>query len=242
MQVIPAIDIRNGKVVRLTQGAADKETVYSDSPLEIAMKWDSYGVDMIHVVDLDAAFEGEPRNTDIIMRIASSVKARIELGGGMRSGESIRAAFDRGVGKVVIGTKALDKVFLKAMVSKYGEGIVVGLDAANGIVKTGGWLLNTKLRVADLVKDIESVGVKTVNYTDITRDGTLEGPNLKSIRNLLEVTHMKVVVGGGISKIGDIEKLKGLEEFGLDGVIIGKALYEGTIDLGEAIRAGSGKC
>lgn len=224
------------------QGAADREKVYSDSPLDMALKWDSYGVGMIHVVDLDAAFEGEPRNTSIIKKIAASVKAKVELGGGMRSEENIKAAFDCGVAKIVIGTKALDKVFLKAMVNAYGDRIVVGLDAANGIVKTGGWLLNTKLKVVDLVKDVEGAGVKTVDYTDITRDGTLEGPNLKSIRDLLEVTHMKVVVGGGISKLADVEKLKSLEEFGVTGVIIGKALYEGTVDLGEAMKIGSNKC
>lgn len=217
------------------QGAADREKVYSDSPLDMALKWDSYGVGMIHVVDLDAAFEGEPKNMEIVKKIAASVEAKVELGGGMRSEENIRAAFDCGVAKVVIGTKALDKVFLKAMVKTYGDRIVVGLDAANGIIRTGGWLFNTKLRVADLAKDIEGAGVKTVNYTDITRDGTLEGPNLKSIRDLLEVTHMKVVVGGGISKLADVEKLKSLEEFGVAGVIIGKALYEGTVELGEAI-------
>jgi len=236
MQIIPAIDIRNGKVVRLTQGAADREKIYSESPLDMALKWDSYGVGMIHVVDLDAAFEGEPRNTDIIKKIASSVKAKIEIGGGMRSGESIRTAFDCGVGKVVIGTRALDRIFLRAMVNTYGDRIVVGLDAANGIIRTGGWLFNTKLKVIDLAKDIEGVGVKTVNYTDIARDGTLEGPNLRSIRDLLEATKMKVVVGGGISKLEDIERLKSLEEFGLEGVIIGKALYEGSVDLGEAMR------
>lgn len=236
MRIIPAIDIRGGKVVRLTQGLADKEKVYSESPIDVAKKWDSFGVEMIHIVDLDAAFEGSLKNIGIVEKIAKSVKAKIELGGGMRTAENIRAAFNCGVEKVVIGTKALDSDFLKMIVGIYGDRIVVGIDAKNGIVRTKGWLLDTRIKAVDLSRDIEKAGVKTINYTDIARDGTLEGPNLKSMRDMLEATNIKVVVGGGISKIEDIEKLKALEEFGLEGVIVGKALYEGSIELGEAIK------
>lgn len=236
MQIIPAIDIRGGKVVRLTQGLADKVKVYSESPLDIAKKWDSFGVGMIHIVDLDAAFEGSSKNLGIVEKIVKNVKAKIELGGGMRTAENITAAFNCGVEKVVVGTKALDSDFLQMIVKIYGDRIVVGIDAKNGMVRTKGWLLDTRIKAADLVGNIEKAGVKTINYTDIARDGMLTGPNLNGIRDLLEITNMKVVVGGGISKLEDIEKLKALEEFGLEGVIVGKALYEGTVDLAEAIK------
>ena len=154
----------------------------------------------------------------------------------MRSEEALKAAFNSGVAKVVIGTKAFDQEFLKMAVSVFGERIVVGIDAKDGMVHTKGWLFKTEAKVIDFVRKIEKAGVKTINYTDISRDGTLEGPNFKSIADLLEETDMKVVMAGGVSTIDDIKKLKKFTDFGLDGVIIGKALYERTIDLGEAMR------
>jgi len=222
MIVIPAIDIRNGKVVRLTQGAAGSEKVYSDSPIEVAEKWASYGVEMIHIVDLDGAFGGDFKNLGLIQHIAKSVDADIELGGGLRDEETIRKVFDAGVAKAVL--------------SKFKDKIVAGIDAIDGIVYTKGWVFNTKIRAIDLAVSMEKSGVKRINYTDISRDGMLEGPNLKSLEELLDSVGMHVVASGGISTFEDLQHLKALEQKGLTGVIIGKALYEGTIDLGEAVN------
>jgi len=238
MIIIPAIDIRGGKVVRLAQGKFSDETVYSDSPLEMAKRWDACGAEMIHIVDLDGAAEGMPKNLDTVRMIASAVKARIELGGGIRSEASIGKAIEAGVSKVVIGTKALDEAFLKAIVRRFGDSIVVGVDASRGMVCTKGWVCRTEATVEGLVKKVESFGVKTINYTDISKDGMLEGPNVGSLRELLGITKMDVVLAGGVSSVRDIEKLKQLEGNGLKGVIIGKALYENRIDLKEAIAAG----
>ena len=238
MIIIPAIDIRGGKVVRLAQGKFSDETVYSDSPLEMAKRWDACGAEMIHIVDLDGAAEGMPKNLEAVKLIASAVKARIELGGGIRSEAAIEKVVEAGVSKAVIGTKALDETFLKAIVKRFGDSIVVGVDASRGKICTKGWVCQTESTVEDLVKKVESFGVKTINYTDISKDGMLEGPNIDSLRELLAVTKMNVVLAGGVSSIRDIEKLKQLEGEGLKGVIIGKALYENRIDLKEAIAAG----
>lgn len=241
MIIIPAIDIKGGKVVRLVQGKFSAETVYSASPLEMANKWASFGVEMIHVVDLDGAAEGRLKNLDVIKEMAKAVKPKIELGGGIRSEEAIKRVLDAGVAKVVIGTKALDEVFLWHAAAKFKDAIVVGIDARDGIAYTKGWAFETKTKVADLVGMIEKCGIRTINYTDISKDGMLEGPNVDSLKALLAVTKMEVIASGGISSIDDIKKLKPLEKDGLKGVIIGKALYENRIDLAEAIRVCSQK-
>ena len=235
MRIIPAIDLRGGKVVRLSQGMADRETVYSDSPVDIAVKWAETGVDMIHIVDLDGAFEGELRNLPVVKDIVRAVKPRIELGGGMRDEASIQMALDAGVDKVVIGTRALDRRFLEKIVVIHGKKIVVGLDARAGMVRTKGWTSETDIKAIELARSIEASGVKTVNYTDISRDGMLEGPNIESLRELLRAVDMDIVAAGGVSTIEDVRNLKGIESEGLSGIIIGKALYEGRIDLREAM-------
>jgi len=241
MLVIPAIDIKGGKVVRLTQGAADKETVYSDYPLMMAEKWASFGVDMIHVVDLDGALEGRLKNLKIIENIAKSVKPRIELGGGIRDAAGVSLVLNSGIAKVVIGTKALDKRFLNAIAKKFKDRIVVAIDAHEGYVHTDGWVSKTKVRVTDLLEAIKEAGIKTINYTDISKDGMLEGPNIEGIKEVLDATKLDVIVAGGVSSIEDVLKLKALEKNGLKGMIIGKALYEKRIDLSEAIRICSQK-
>lgn len=235
MKIIPAIDIKHGKVVRLTQGRADLETVYSDSPLEMARHWASYGVGLIHIVDMDGAFEGYPKNLAVVKEIARQIKPKIELGGGMRDEDTIDLVLRAGVDNVVIGTRALDKEFLSRVAKKFGEKIVVAIDARNGVVFTKGWLEKTKTNAVDFAYQLEDYGIKRINYTDIGRDGMLEGPNIEPIERLLEATTLEVVIGGGISSLADIERLKALESKGLAGIIIGKALYEGRIDLKEAI-------
>lgn len=236
IKIIPAIDIKGGKVVRLIQGQFEQVTVYSDSPVDVARKWALPGVDLIHVVDLDGALEGRPKNLDIVREMAKSISPKIELGGGMRDEDAIKTAFDCGVERVVIGTMALDNEFLHKIADEFKERLAVGIDAREGIVHTKGWVFRTGRKVTDLVKVIEGYGIKTINYTDISKDGTLEGPNIASINELLEETNMDVVASGGVSSMDDIRKLKALNRANLVGVIIGKALYENMISLDEAIR------
>lgn len=241
MIVIPAIDIRGGKVVRLSQGEYSRQTTYSDSPIEMAMRWESFGVEMIHVVDLDGALEGHPRNLDLVIEIARRVRPKIELGGGIRDEETIKAVIGRGVEKVVIGTKALDRRFLDSLDKKLIGNIVAGIDACNGIVRTEGWVTKTEVRAVDLAREIGDTGISTINYTDISKDGMLGGPNMESLKELIAATRLNVVAAGGVSSIEDIKKLKALGAERLKGVIIGKALYEGKIDLAEAMRICSQK-
>jgi phosphoribosylformimino-5-aminoimidazole carboxamide ribotide isomerase len=241
MKPIPAVDIMGGKVVRLLQGDAKKVTVYSDLPVEMAGKWASYGVEFLHIVDLDGAFEGNMKNLAIVSEIAKSVPAKIELGGGIRDEAAIEKALKAGVERVVIGTKALDRSFLASIGKKFGNRIVVGIDAKQGMVCTKGWVEKTGVKAIDLVKDIENAGIKTVIYTDIAKDGMLEGPNIPALKELLSSTRIDIIASGGISNIEDIKKLKALNEERLAGVIIGKSLYEKTLDLADAVKVCRGE-
>ena len=236
MQVIPAIDIKGGKVVRLEQGAADKVKVYSDDPVDVAVKMASFGVGLIHVVDLDGALGGKLENLEVIKRIIKSVKPSIELGGGIRDEKTIKACLDAGVAKVVLGTKALDPKFIIKIVKLFGDKIVVGVDARDGIVHTKGWVAKADIKAAGLAVKMKDLGVRTINYTDISRDGMLEGPNIAGLKEILKIGGLDIIASGGISTIEDVKKLKALEPDGLKGMIIGKALYEGRIELSEAVR------
>ncbi|MFA5499651.1 MAG: 1-(5-phosphoribosyl)-5-[(5-phosphoribosylamino)methylideneamino]imidazole-4-carboxamide isomerase [Candidatus Omnitrophota bacterium] len=236
IRIIPAIDIKGGKVVRLTQGKAEKQTVYYDSPIEVAKMWVGYGIDLLHVVDLDGAIEGRFDNMPLIKEMVKCVDAKIELGGGLRDEAVIKDAFDAGVEKAVVGTRAIDTEFLSAIVKKFDGKIVVSIDARDGIVYTKGWLSNTGIKAVDLAKKMADMGVKTINYTDIARDGMLEGPNIKSLKEMLDTGSAEIVAAGGISTLEDVKRLKALEGEGLKGMIIGKALYEKTIDLKEAVK------
>ncbi len=241
MIVIPAIDIKGGKVVRLSQGEFSRQTTYSDSPLDTAKRWESAGVEMMHIVDLDGAQEGVLRNLDIVSRIAKCVKPKIEVGGGIRDEDTIKRAFDAGVDKVVIGTKALDNKFLSSISGAFKGNIVVGIDAREGLVHTKGWVFKTDITAVELAKRVGSAGIRTINYTDILRDGMLEGPNIDSLRELIRATGLDIVAAGGISSIEDVIKLKALGLEGLKGIIIGKALYEGKLDLAQAVKICSQK-
>lgn len=236
IRIIPAIDIKGGKVVRLTQGKAEKQTVYYDSPIEVAKMWVGYGIDLLHVVDLDGAIDGRFDNMPLIKEMVKCVEAKIELGGGLRDEAVIKDAFDAGVEKAVVGTRAIDTEFLSAIVKKFDGKIVVSIDARDGIVYTKGWLSNTGIKAVDLAKKMADLGVKTINYTDIARDGMLEGPNIKSLKEMLDAGSAEIVAAGGISTLEDVRRLKALEGEGLKGMIIGKALYEKTIDLKEAVK------
>ncbi|MFH1189981.1 MAG: 1-(5-phosphoribosyl)-5-[(5-phosphoribosylamino)methylideneamino]imidazole-4-carboxamide isomerase [Candidatus Omnitrophota bacterium] len=241
MIVIPAIDIKDGKVVRLSQGEFSKQTVYPGSPLDIAKRWEASGVEMIHVVDLDGAREGAMRNLDIVGEIARSVRPKIELGGGIRDRETVKRALDAGVEKVVIGTKALDGEFLSSVSAAFKGKIVAGIDARDGLVHTKGWVFKTGVPAIELAKKIGAAGIRTINYTDISKDGMLGGPNIESLRELIRETGLDIVAAGGISSVEDVVKLKALSAEGLKGIIIGKALYEGKLDLAEVMKICSRK-
>jgi len=236
VNVIPAIDIKGGKVVRLLQGDYAKETVYSNSPLDIARKWDSCGAKIIHIVDLDGALEGKLKNEETVRRIASEVKAEVELGGGIRDEAAIESVLGSGVARVVLGTSALDEGFVKRMGWRFGKKIIVGIDAKDGIVRTKGWMQKTNFKAVDFARRLEDTGIGGIIYTDIAKDGMLEGPNITELESMLKVTSLGVIASGGVSALEDITELKALESRGLVGVIIGKALYDGRIDLAEAVR------
>ena len=241
MKVIPAIDIKGGKVVRLTQGKAEHETVYFDSPLEAARMWAAQGANLIHVVDLDGAISGRPMNLKPVKEIIDGVNVKIELGGGIRDEETVQGLIDAGIEKVVIGTKALEEDFISKASKRFGDRIVVGIDAKDGMVLTKGWLFKTEMRAVDLARKMSGLGIKTINYTDISRDGMLKGPDIESLKNILKVEGIDNIASGGVSTIEDVRQLKALEGMGLKGMIIGKALYEKTIDIKEAIRICSQK-
>lgn len=233
MKIIPAIDIRNGKCVRLFQGDYAKETIYEDNPIVVAQKWEAQGAQQLHVVDLDGAKNGKPINIDIIARLIKSVKIPVQVGGGIRDLTSIIRIIEVGAKSVILGTTALENEdILSEIVTIYKEKIVVALDIKNGILMKNGWVEKSNFPIIPTVKQIELIGIKTIIYTDVTRDGTLTEPNYEVIKSIKENTKMNVIVAGGISSLEQIKKLKKLN---VDGVIIGKALYEGKINLKEAI-------
>jgi len=236
MKVMPAIDIKDGKVVRLTQGDANKMTVYSEDPVGMAKKWASYGVSLIHVVDLDGAIDGNLKNLGIVKKMAESVKCKIELGGGIRDLAAVESVLAANVDRVCIGTRALDPKFLEFVGKRFKNKIVVSIDAKEGLVYSKGWIHKTKITAIELAKKAEDMGFSTVNYTDISKDGMLQGPNINSLKELLRSVSLDIVAAGGVSSIEDVKALKSLEEYGLRGVIIGKALYENKLDLAEAIK------
>lgn len=229
MLLLPAIDLMSGEVVRLKRGLAAEKTVYSNDPVAFAMKWQDAGADWLHLVDLDAAFRGEPRNLSHIERICAAVNVPCELGGGMRNLESITAAFNAGVRRVVLGTRACESLdFVHQACSTFGsERIAVGLDAKDGLVAVKGWTETTPMRAADLALSAQEAGAGTVIYTDIATDGMLEGPNYSALEELLELLDCNLIASGGVSRPDDLQRLASMP--GLHGVIIGKALYEGKI-------------
>lgn len=241
MEIIPAIDIMNRKCVRLVQGKPEAMTVYLNEPIFQAQFWEREGAKRIHIIDLDGAFRGKTKNLDIIQRIVEDTNAIIEVGGGIRDNRIIRALRNRGVHKVIIGTAAVEnKKFIKNLCKKDASIVIVAIDAIDGFMVKRGWKEKTDRRAISLIKELEEHSVPEIIYTDVTRDGMLEGPNYDSIETILTVTDMDVIVSGGISSLDDIRQLRQYESIGLTGVIVGKALYEGRFTLGEAIAAAKG--
>ena len=236
MLIIPAVDIKNGKCVRLLQGRMDDETVYSDDPHAMASKWTRLGAQLIHVIDLDGAFTKAPQNTKSIRKILESVNVPIQLGGGIRNEETAHMYLEMGVKRVIIGTGAIKKPeFVKTICKSYPGQIVVGIDARNGKVAIDGWTQTTPIEAIELAKEFEDCGVAAINFTDIHRDGMQTGPNLEATLRLAEAVSIPVVASGGVSSIEDIKNLLPLEAAGVSGVIVGKALYSGKLDLKAAL-------
>jgi phosphoribosylformimino-5-aminoimidazole carboxamide ribotide isomerase len=219
----------DGQVVRLRRGLASEKVVYSSDPVSIARKWQDAGADWLHLVELNAAFSGEPKNLPCIESICAAVDLPCQLGGGMRTRQNIAAAFDRGVRRVILGTKAYESTgFLKDVCQEFGgERIAVGIDAKDGLVAVKGWTETTSRRAVDLALSAQQAGAKTVIYTDIATDGMLEGPNYSALRELLDLLDCNLIASGGVSSLDDILRLAAMP--GLYGAIIGKALYERKI-------------
>ncbi|MBU1726974.1 MAG: 1-(5-phosphoribosyl)-5-[(5-phosphoribosylamino)methylideneamino]imidazole-4-carboxamide isomerase [Candidatus Omnitrophica bacterium] len=237
MLIIPAIDIQDGCVVRLVQGRADKK-VYSRDPLKTAKHWVKQGAKFLHIVDLDGAFSGSPKNLNTAREIAGNIGIPVEFGGGVRSEETIKMLIDGGVRRVVLGTKAVqDKSFLKKAFSRFGDRVIVSIDAKGGDVLIEGWKSSSKgIKALEFAKYLKELGFTQIIYTDTQKDGTLTGPNIKGVKALLKETGLKIISSGGISKLEDVYKLKKLDKLGLSGIIIGKALYEGKFTLTQALK------
>lgn len=228
MIIFPAIDILKGKCVRLIQGDYNQEKIYGDSPVDMAKKWEAKGAEYIHIVDLDGAKSGDSINKSVIKEIAENVNIPVQVGGGIRSLEIISFYLNSDVSRVIIGTAAIqDPDFLKEAVKKFGDKIAVSLDARNGFVATDGWTDTSEVKAIDLVKQLEKIGVQTIVYTDIAKDGMLQGPNLEEQQAINEATSMDVIASGGVTTKEDVDNLQALDMYG---TIIGKALYDGKLD------------
>jgi phosphoribosylformimino-5-aminoimidazole carboxamide ribotide isomerase len=240
MNIYPAIDILSGQAVRLRQGRKEDVTVYG-RPIEMAHRWARAGAEWLHVVDLDGAFEGGPRNHSSIAEIATAIPAlKIQAGGGMRNMTALDHVFHAGVRRAVLGTSAVtDSAFVKEALKLWGDRIAIGIDAREGIAKVSGWTEDSKIGAIDLARQLESEGATRVIYTDISRDGVLVGPNITALRQMIDGTGLQVIASGGVSKLEDVRALSEMREPRLDGVIIGKALYEGLVKLEDALGAGT---
>ncbi len=236
MVLVPAIDMLDGQCIRLYKGDYNKVTVYGD-PVEIGKKWQEMGAEMIHLVDLDGAEAGNPKNLEVIKKLVETLDIPLELGGGIRSMDTIKMYLDLGVQRVILGTVAVENMALVACAAAvYGNRIVVGIDAQDGIVKTKGWLNDTKIDAITLAYDMKELGIERIIYTDINRDGTLTGPNLAETEVLARESGLKITASGGMSSMKDIKAVMKLEQYGVDEVILGKALYENKINLVEALK------
>ena len=236
MTILPAIDLKEGKAVRLTKGAMQSAKVYSDEPWQVAKHFEELGSSWVHLVDLDGAFAGEPKNLEQIEKIRANTGLKLELGGGIRDEETIRRYLDLGIDRLILGSVAVSNPkFVKEMASKYP--IVVGIDAIAGMVAVEGWAHTSNMHATDLAKAFADAGVEAIICTDVGRDGTLSGVNVEFTLSIKEASGLETIASGGVKGIDDIEALKSA---GIDGVVIGKAFYEGTLDLNEAFRVANG--
>lgn len=237
--IIPAIDLQDGCVVRFVQGRFNKK-IYSKDAVKTAKHWVKSGAKWLHIVDLDGAFSGKPKNLNIVKKIAKSIDLPIEFGGGIRDLQSLKEVLDAGINRVVLGTRAAeDKTFLKKAFAKFKEKIIISIDAKGGQVMTKGWKeANKRKDAVSFARELKELGFNQAIYTDTLKDGTLSGPNIKGLKELLKKAGLNIIASGGISSLDDISKLKSLEKEGVIGVIIGKALYEGKFTLTQALKLG----
>jgi phosphoribosylformimino-5-aminoimidazole carboxamide ribotide isomerase len=238
MDVIPAIDLLEGRCVRLYQGDYGQAQTFDENPVEVARQWAAEGASLLHVVDLDGARAGHPVNLSAIEAIVRAVDVPVQVGGGLRDRTSVATLLKRGVQRVILGTVAVEQPDLvNQLCQEFPERIVVGIDARNGRVATRGWLETSEVAATDLAEGMASSGIAAIIYTDIHRDGTLQGPNLESLRELASRVTVPVIASGGISSVTDLLSLLALEPVGVTGAIVGRALYTGDISLKEALRA-----
>lgn len=237
MIIFPAVDIRDGKAVRLRQGRKEDATIFGDNPLEAALAWQEAGAEFLHLIDLDAAF-GEKSNFEIIKKIVAALDIPVQVGGGIRDRETAARYLDAGINRLITGTMALEsREDFSALCRDFPGRIGVSLDAVNGRLKSRGWLKDVDVSIQDIVPELEEGGAAFLIYTDIERDGMQAGLNLKAVKRLLELTNVPVIIAGGVSCLSDIIALYALNDSGkLEGVISGRALYEKTLDLAEAIK------
>lgn len=230
--IIPAIDLKDGRCVRLRQGVADDAKVYSEDPLEMARHWVDEGARYLHVVDLDGAFQGRPVHQETIRRIIAAVAIPVEVGGGLRTDADIRSILNVGAARAIIGTRALaEPEVLKRLAGEFGARLAVGIDARNGMVQVKGWVETSGIRAADLAATADRVGVKTLIYTDTSRDGMMAGANVAAVAAICKTVRCDVVASGGVTSLSDVKALLNLHQPNLKGAIVGKALYEGTVSL-----------
>ncbi len=239
MIIFPAIDLKEGRCVRLVQGKKENETVYSDKPGEMARFFQEQGAKWLHVVDLDGAFSGQPVNFKAIKDIAKNINIPFQAGGGLRQKEDVNKLLDLGASRVILGTKAVSSPdFMQGLLHEFGsDRIVLGIDAREGMVAIEGWVETATLKVLDFACSMKDLGVRKVIFTDISRDGMLQGPNFQAIEEVARVSGLEVIASGGISSIRDISILKQMEGVGVKGAIIGKALYDGKISMAAALAA-----
>ena len=237
MNFYPAIDIKDGRFIRLKQGRLDEVTVYGDNPVEIAKKFSNAGAKWIHVVDIDGAFRGKGINQKVILDIKKNSKTKIQVGGGIRSKESASFYLNNGIDRVVLGTIALENPnIIRQLCENYPGRIAVGIDAKKGMVATEGWSKTSNIEVEKLSKLYENIGVSCVIFTDIEKDGLMEGVSINQLKNLLKNTKLNVIASGGVSSLDDLKKLKSLKKKSLIGVIAGKAIYENKFSVSQAIE------
>lgn len=238
MEVIPAIDLLDGKCVRLYQGNYDRASIFNDNPVEVARQWAEQGATRLHVVDLDGAKAGKSVNLSVIEAIATAIEIPVQVGGGLRDRAGVAKLLDTGVQRAILGTVAVEKPELVTQLcNEFPEQIVVGIDARNGMVATRGWIETSEVAATDLAQRMAQQGAAAIIYTDIHRDGTLSGPNMDALRELAESIDIPVIASGGVSSLTDLLSLLSLEPIGVTGVIVGKAIYTGDVSLKEAVRA-----
>ncbi|NVM24875.1 MAG: 1-(5-phosphoribosyl)-5-[(5-phosphoribosylamino)methylideneamino]imidazole-4-carboxamide isomerase [Desulfobacterales bacterium] len=236
MIIIPAVDIKGGRCVRLEQGFMDRETIFSDYPEEMALQWERKGAKRLHLVDLDGAVHGIPYNKEVIRNVVDAVSVPVQLGGGIRDLDTIEGYIDLGIDQIIIGTVAYkDPDLVDMACKKYPGRIILGIDSRDNYVCVEGWAEPTSTTAIDLAKRFEDMGINSIIYTDIKRDGMKTGPNIDAVRKFATAMNVETIAAGGISSIKDIENLARLEEDGVSGIIIGRALYDGSIKLEEAI-------